>query len=257
MNGLGLTLTTNSPTELSPKQEPNKRTRKTSWIQSAIGSAKDNNAPIYPATLDKLLNLFHHPTSLFTKSSPSAVESTVLASSPSSSSSGNFNKPPIAQKPNVSKESLGMGQKESSISGFIHSIVSLTSHKKEPTTTTSSSESSILQNISPENTIEKSSSHSQMLLESLPKSIKKELKENISPENTISSENYATVEQQKQKRVLFLVGDEEDLSVSEDCPANEDDDDVAYDKENSSLGDITRDSMTILKANSSGDQKLD
>lgn len=251
-------MTTNSPTELSPKQEPNKRTRKTSWIQSAIGggSAKDS-APIYPATLDKLLNLFHHPTSLFTKSSPPAAETTTIASLPSSSSSSN--KPPIAQKPNiVSRESSsGMGQKESSISGFIHSIVALTSHKKE------TSESSILQNISPENTIEKSSSHSQMLLESLPKSIKMELKENISPENTISCENLAAVEQKQRPqatRVLFVVGDEEDLSVSEDsCLANEEfiDDDVGYDKENSTLGDITRDSMTILKANSSGDQKME
>lgn len=250
-------MTTNSPTEMSPKQEPNKRTRKTSWIQSAIGgSAKDSNAPIYPATLDKLLNLFTHPTSLFTKSSPppATVETTILASSPSSSVS---NKPPIAQKPNIlckESSSSGMGQKESSISGFIHSIVAFSSHKKE------SSESSILQNISPENTIEKSSSHSQLLLEALPKSIKKELKENISPENTISSENYAAVEQKQRPqaaRVMFVVGDEEDMSASDDCPTNEDDDVVGYDKENSSLGDITRDSMTILKANSSGDQKLE
>lgn len=254
-------MTTNSPTEMSPKQEPNKRTRKTSWIQSAIGGggAKEN-VTIYPATLDKLLNLFQHPTSLFSKSSPTSAESTAtLSSSPSSSSSGKISTTSASTsttiKPNVS--SSGMGQKESSISGFIHSIVALTSHKKE----TSSSESSILQNISPENTIEKCSSHSQMLLESLPRSIKKGLKENISPENTISCENYASMEQ-KQKpqgsKVLFVVGDEDDLKMAEENRlANEEFNDN-NDKENSSLGDITRDSMSIYKASSSsGDQKLD
>lgn len=249
---LGLTLTTNSPTEMSPKQEPNKRMRKTSWIQSAIGG-KENTTTTYPATLDKLLNLFHHPTSIFTKSSPPA-ESAQLASSPSSSSSGsNLSKPTTSrtnEKCKESSSSAGMGQKESSISGFIHSIVALTSHKKE----TSASESSILQNISPENTIEKSSSHSQMLLESLPRSIKKELKENISPENTISCENY------KQKplgsKVLFVVGDEDDSL--DDCQMRDEfvEDDIGF-NENPSLGDITRDSMTILKATPSGDQKLE
>lgn len=244
----GLTLTTNSPTELSPKQEANKRTRKTSWIQSAIGggSAKEGSTHAYPATLDKLLNLFHHPTSIFTKTSP---EST-LASSPSSSSSLSTRTPAPPVK-TISKEnsSSEMGQKENSISGFIHSLVSLTSHKKEP-----SSESSILQNISPENTIEKSSSHSQMLLESLPKSVKKELKENISPENTISCENFATVNKPviSGTKVLFLVGDDEvsiDENVDPTDELNAEDDSVF---ESHSLGEITRDSMSILKP-SSGD----
>lgn len=242
----GLTLTTNSPTELSPKQEANKRTRKTSWIQSAIGGggAKEGNTHAYPATLDKLLNLFHHPTSIFTKTSS---EST-LASSPSSSSSLS-SKPPLKSQP-VAKENAPseMGQKENSISGFIHSLVSLTSHKKE-----ASSESSILQNISPENTIEKSSSNTQILLDSLPKSVKKELKENISPENTISCENYAAVETQKShkqplgSKVLFLVGDDE-MSIDENVSATEElnvEDDNVF--EAHSLGEITRDSMSILK----------
>jgi hypothetical protein len=241
----GLTLTTNSPTELSPKQEANKRTRKTSWIQSAIGGGgvKEGNTHAYPATLDKLLNLFHHPTSIFTKTSPDST----LASSPSSSSSLS-SKPPIKI---ISKENSNseMAQKENPISGFIHSLVSLTSHKKEP-----SNELSILQNISPENTIEKSSSHSQMLLESLPKSVKKELKENISPENTISCENYAAVsEAQKSNKqplgtkVLFLVGDDE-MSIDENVNPTEEvnaEDDAVF--EGHSLGEITRDSMSILK----------
>lgn len=229
----GLTLTTNSPNELSPKQEANKRTRKTSWIQSA-------NA--YPATLDKLLNLFHHPSSIFTKTSP---EST-LASSPSSSSSLTT-KPPVKQP--APKENLDMGPKENSISGFIHSLVSLTSHKKE---VSSSSESSILQNISPQNTIEKTSS--QMLLESLPRSVKNELKENISPENTISCENYAAVEslQPQQKslgsKVLFLVGDDE-MCIDESISSAEEELNVENDNvfASPSLGEITRDSMSILK----------
>lgn len=238
----GLTLTTNSPTELSPKQEANKRTRKTSWIQSAIGgsNAKEGSTHTYPATLDKLLNLFHHPASIFTKTSP---EST-LASSPSSSSSLS-SKPPLK----TISSSSEMGQKENSITGFIHSLVSLTSHKKE-----SSSETSILQNISPENTIEKSSSNSQILLESLlPKDVKKELKENISPENTISCENFAAAESHKShkpplgSKVLFLVGDDE-MSIDENA-SNTKTEEVSVENDGvfHSLGEITRDSMSQLK----------
>lgn len=228
----GLTLTTNSPTsELSPKQDAQKRIRKTSWIKS------DN----YSQTVDKLLNLFHHPTSIFTKTSP---EST-LSSSPSC--------PITKPKPSQSKDDKlsNMGQKENSFSGFFNSLVSLT-HKKD---VASSEPSSILQNISPENTFGKISPNSQMILESLPKSVKLELKENISPENTISSENLAEIERQRAptaSKVLFLVGD-----GSIDLPDDSTDETEATDERSSlelvqsenrpSLGDITRDSLSMFK----------
>jgi Leucine Rich repeat len=195
----GLTLTTNSPTsELSPKQDAQKRVRKTSWIQNAIGvSGKSEN---YPATLDKLINLFHNPASIFTKSSP---EST-LASSPS----GPQAKPKTAQI----KDEKPM-QKESSFSGFINSIVSLT-HKKDEKMTSGDS-TTILQNISPENTVGKASLSSQMALEPLPKSVQQEVKENISPENTISCDNFAEIERYRGSaaRVLFMVGSESNLDL--------------------------------------------
>lgn len=226
----GLTLTTNSPTsDLSPKQDAQKRIRKTSWIKS------DN----YSQTVDKLLNLFHHPTSIFTKTSP---EST-LASSPSCPSG----KP----KPSQSKDDKlsNMGQKENSFSGFFNSLVGLT-HKKD---VASSEPSSILQNISPENTVGKISPNSQMVLESLPKSVKLELKENISPENTISSETLAEIERQRvPTKVLFLVGD-----GSIDLPDDSTDEAEATDERSSlellqgenrpTLGDITRDSLSMFK----------
>lgn len=195
----GLTLTTNSPTaELSPKQE--KRVRKTSWIQSAIGSgAKSEN---YPATLDKLMNLFTHPTSLFTKTSPeTSLTPEKLAPAPAM-------------------------QKENSISGFFNSLGSLM-HKKE--------ESTVLQ----ENSATGKASPV-MVLEALPKSVKQELKENISPENTISSENL----KQRPSKVLFLVGGEG--SLDQDDPPTPPEA-VELPQSTSTLGDITRDSLHLLK----------
>ena len=67
---------TNSPSDLSPKQNKN-RVRKTSWIQSF---GKNNEA--YPATLSSLLNLFQHPTSIFTKTSPDSTITSSGASTP-------------------------------------------------------------------------------------------------------------------------------------------------------------------------------
>ncbi|XP_070490104.1 protein phosphatase 1 regulatory subunit 37 [Chironomus tepperi] len=251
----GLTLTTNSPAELSPKQEPHKRTRKTSWIHSAIsGSSNKNNSnnnensstSSYPATLDKLLNLFHHPSSIFSKTSP---DSSLKANNEDQSPSQQLQPP---------QKSSGMGQKENSISGFLQSLVSLTHNKKEEK---SPQESTILQNISPENTIGKNASNSQMALESLPKSIKKELKENISPENTISCENLAGIEKQQRgpSKVVFVVGEDSSLDFSETSfdesshstmktndPKN---DDIVFDSHpHYSLGDIARDSLAIFKS---------
>lgn len=202
----GLTLTTNSPTsELSPKQE--KRVRKTSWIQNAMGGGggKGEN---YPATLDKLMNLFTHPTSIFTKTSPE----TSLA-------------------PEKLPPPPGMGQKENSISGFFNSLGSLMHKKEVSESTTILQENSAAGKASPV-----------MILESLPKNVKQELKENISPENTISSENL----KQRAPKVLFQLGGGEGSIDQED---HEDvlDEDLMIEN-NSSLGEITRDSMSILKA---------
>lgn len=231
----GLTLTTNSPTsDLSPKQDVQKRIRKTSWIKS------EN----YPATLDKLLNLFQHPTSLFSKTSP---EST-LASSPS----GPTGKPKTSQSKDDKLST--MGQKENSFSGFFNSLVSLT-HKKEDKVPASESLTILHPNISPENTVGKVSPNSQMILESLPKVVKQELKENISPENTISCETLVGIEKQRAptlgaSKVLFLVGGgdltdslDESIAADEGCSNAE----SVLIENRPSLGDITRDSMSLLK----------
>ena len=239
----GLTLTTNSPTsDLSPKQDAQKRVRKTSWIQNAIGvSGKSEN---YPATLDKLINLFHHPSSIFTKTSP---EST-LASSPS----GPAVKPKITQGKD---EKLPGIQKENSFSGFFNSLVSLT-HKKDEKLSSNES-STILQNISPENSIGKTSPNSQVVLDSLPKSVKQEQKENISPENTINCENFAGLARAAAtSKVLFMVGESSiDITDKEEEKAGEESmivDGAVEDRP--SLGDIARDSMSILKSQSTNDE---
>lgn len=235
----GLTLTTNSPTsELSPKSDAQKRVRKTSLIKTG------NN---YPATLDKLLNLFHHPTTFFTKTSP---EST-LSSSPTTAAIK-----PKTSSQQLNKEEKGMGQKENSLSGFFTSLVSLTQKKDEKL---AANESQILQNISPENTVGKSSP--QMSLEALPKCIKQEMKENISPENTISSENLVEIERQKTK-VVFLVGDEDSLDIpeyteetatqSDELSEKKSEKDGTHAEGHMSLGDKTKDSMAILREKSQG-----
>ena len=201
----GLTLTTNSPTsDLSPKQE--KRIRKTSWIQNAIGGGSGGKSENYPATLDKLINLFTHSTGIFTKTSPE----TSLA-------------PEKLQPPPAM-------QKENSISGFFNSLGSLMHKKDQPDATTILQENSATGKASPV-----------MVLEALPKSLKQELKENISPENTISSDNL----KQRSPKVLFLVGGgEESIDQEEPPPPLNVPEDLAM---NSSLGDITRDSLSLLK----------
>lgn len=236
----GLTLTTNSPTsELSPKHaDTQKRIRKTSWIQSAIGvGGKSEN---YPATLDKLLNLFHHPSSIFTKTSPDST----LSSSPTGKPKASIEKPL---------------SKENSFTGFFNSMLSLT-HKKEDRLQASES-SNILQNISPENSIGKSLPNPQMILDALPKNIKVELKENISPENTISTETFAEMGKQcsPAPKVVFVVGED-----SIDIPDPEEETSLLchdlllgadiLEESRTSLGDITRDSMSILKAKAAPDE---
>lgn len=248
----GLTLTTNSPTsELSPKQDTQKRIRKTSWIQSAIGgSGKNEN---YPATLDKLLNLFHNPSSIFTKTSPESTLST--------SPSGPTGKPKNSQSKDEKLSSLS--QKENSISGFFSSLVSLT-HKKDDKLPSCES-TTILQNIAPENSVGKTASSPQMILDSLPRGIQRELKENISPENTISCDHVAGIEKQRSPtqagtKVLFMVGESSiDLpDPSEEEPTLEEaSDDFSTElcvDTRPSLGDITRDSMSILKSKASSSE---
>lgn len=235
----GLTLTTNSPTsELSPKHTDNqKRVRKTSWIQSAIGVGGKNEN--YPATLDKLLNLFQHPTSIFSKTSP---EST-LSTSPTGKA-----------RTSQCKDEKPLS-KENSFSGFINSMLSLT-HKKDERLQASES-SAILQNISSENSISKTLPNQPLILDVLPKW---ESKENITPQNTISSEKFAEIEKQRGpiSKVLFVVGEdsidiadppEETSVLYEDLIIVE-----SIDEIRPSLGDITRDSMSILKTRSVQDE---
>ena len=161
-----------------------------------------------------------------------------------------------------------VGAKENSISGLIHSFINLTHNKKEdPMTVKSSGSCTILQNISPENTVGKAT-NSQMIIESLPKSVKKELKENISPENTISCDNIVGIEtsvpkSQLTSKVLFLMGDESvdeqdceiEMQTTSEVIIRQDSvsDDLIdlSDPEQKTLGDITRDSLSILKLNDS------
>ncbi|CRK96223.1 CLUMA_CG009650, isoform A [Clunio marinus] len=220
----------------------------TSWIKS------EN----YPATLDKLLNLFQHPTSIFVKTSP---EST-LSSSPSTGLAAKSVK--LSQAKDEKEKNIGMGQKENSFSGFFNSLVNM-AHKKGGNDEKNET-STILQNISPENTVGKVSASSQMILESLPKSVKQELKENISPDNTVS---FSGIEKQQHQRspttkVLFVVGEGEgsldipdplELSTGDETSSDEVLEDIRP-----SLGDMKRETTTNIHhhtRDSADDQGLD
>lgn len=254
----GHTLT---PTDLSPK-DPQKRIRKTSWIHSIGGKQQgpEEKPPTtsYPATLDKLINLFHHPSTFFTKTSP---ESTMSSSPNSGSTSG------AGQNKPKNNKDTGPVTRESPIAGLLHWAANTLSHnkKEEPHVMKQSASvpnhaTTILQNISPENSINKST-NSQMIIESLPKSVKKELKENISPENTISCEKVVgLVMEPTASKVLFQVGDmDDDPQTAAISMADEQDDE---DRENEkrevlvqidgslthkTLGELAIDSMSILK----------
>lgn len=252
--------------DMSPK-DTQKRVRKTSWIHS-IGNKhgheekeKEKEKPpttSYPATLDKLLNLFHHPGRLFSQTtSPEAT----MSSSPSSSS----NVGPI--KPKICNKDGGIVTRESPITGLLHwAANTLSQTKKEdqqimkqsasaPSHATSTT---ILQNISPENSINKST-NSQMIIESLPKIVKKELKENISPENTICCEKVVELAMEPSSKVLFQVGDlDDDNNQTAPAASTDEDDEINIEKRDvlvqidgpltqKTLGEIAIDSMSILK----------
>ena len=153
--------------------------------------------------------------------------------------------------------------KESSITGLLHWATNSLHHKKEdcPPPRASCSTSNVLQNISPESTVGRNC-QSQLIMDNLPKSLQAELKENISPENTmstLSSEYYGQCV--NESKVVFQVGDGDDdgaCDVEERLAAEIDKEFYSANTGQKDLGQITRDSLSILKHEASAaemDQK--
>lgn len=233
--------------------EKSTRIRKTSWIlgpMSINNNTKISEEPSHPATLDKLLSLFSRSSDYQKKEPPP--------------------QPTVNVNPPVRKESpMGglffwmSGKKNSADEGdlIVKPDTSATTTQLPQTSPSASSQkrkSSVLQQHLSDNTL--SNMDQQIVVENLSNELKQEMKENISPEHTITASSLGEIEQIT--RVKFEVGgeDDEDESVFDDNTTSTivGDSSVQQDsnqrKCDGNLGQIARDSMSILKGGSNDSQ---
>lgn len=261
------------------KVDDKQRVRKTSWI-SRQGDA-------VPATLDKLLSIFHHPGNLFfTRSSNGEL----IKKEPAQQTQSQEKQPPNQRKESPMGGLFAWTKKENVFDEALDS-------KTTPTEPTVKIVKSPLQsNVSPENTLNAES----IAVEAIPVQLKQDAKENISPEHTTvtadgmanlqskgipaaTSATMVTVDKassditissskQEKEKVHFEVGSdgEEDYDEDEDGRVDGDiratsvnDAAVARHSPNTAilhagkalgLGQITRDSLSILKGSSNNSQ---
>lgn len=197
-----------SVASLSPvKQE--KRIRKTSWINPM--SMKGDNG--YPATLDKLISLFHHPSTIFNRQSS---KSAVTADESSDKKDGLSPQSQLQQqedKPPSRKESpMGglfawttMGHRKDAAADDPHNTEqhlhvpiknSQETSKKFPLQPNCSPENSITLSSNPVYNELASTSQIHATIVSVPERLHKEMKENISPEHTITTASVVSVKSQ-------------------------------------------------------------
>lgn len=198
-----------TPNTLSPNKQE-KRIRKTSWISPITKSDSG-----YPATLDKLLSLFH-PTHFFTRQT-SNNHADADASSIASSNAGVSGQPP--KKDNSSHQQENKPIRKESPMGGLFAWTNMGSSRKDHVTDEQGSNSEqpnpkpeksikspLKTNLSPENTItpsnagnvdyamplmiqsaQLSTGQSYASVVGMPEKLQKEMKENISPEHTITT----------------------------------------------------------------------
>lgn len=266
---------TNSPVSpcsgdtLSPKTAADeKRVRKTSWI---------SRGDAVPATLDKLLSIFHHPGNFFTRSNNGDAATKKETS-------------PQATTPLQQQENKAPSRKESPMGGLFawtkkenvfdeSDNRTLTADALTSISTISiakSSKSPLQSNVSPEHTIHAADS---VTIEAIPIKLKQDVKENISPEHTVTVDGMTNlqmipvqlpptppaIELHVLEKVRFEVGGNE-----EDDDDDDDDEDelqaLVSAQQHSlhmqnvtlgkalSLGQITRDSLSILRNSSNNSQ---
>lgn len=243
-----------------------KRVRKTSWM----GGKGDG---VYPATLDKLMSIFQHPSNLFFASRSDVVKK--------ETPTNQENKPP--------------SRKESPMGGlFAWSKKENSPEESEFKPITEPNLPKIIKsplqpNVSPENTI----TGDAVAIDTMPIKLVQEMKENISPEHTVIVANIQTplhnspvailynapTNEIKRDKVRFEVGGNDD-DDDDDDDDNDDDDNNASEGHiqdsvkcgqpsiggsspvrhpqigviGKTLGQITRDSMSILKGASNNSQ---
>lgn len=160
---------------LSPKLDTDKkqeRVRKTSWI-SRGGDA-------VPATLDKLLSIFHHPSNLFFTRSNNG--DAVRKESPQPS--------PQSDSKSPSRKESPMGglftwtKRDNSLDDKSPTIESTT------TNTVKSAKSPLQSNISPETTLNADT----IAFDVVPIQLKQDVKENTSPEHTVTADSMANLQ---------------------------------------------------------------
>lgn len=250
------TLTNNQCIDDGSKEnvpEKSQRIRKASWIlgpMSINNNTKISEEPSHPATLDKLLSLFSRSSDYQKKEPP----------------------PPPSVNPPARKESpMGglfswmSGKKNSADEGdlIVKPDTSATTTQLTQTSPSSSSQkkkSSVLQQHVSDNTL--SIMDQQIVVENLSNELKQEMKENISPEHTITASSLVDIEQIT--RVKFEVGgeDDEDESVFDDNTtstivgdSSAQQDSINVRKCDGNLGQMARDSMSILKGGSNDSQE--
>lgn len=160
---------------LSPKLDTDKkqeRVRKTSWI-SRGGDA-------VPATLDKLLSIFHHPSNLFFTRSNNGDASRKESPQPS----------PQSDSKSPSRKESPMGglftwtKRDNSLDDKSPTMESAT------TNTVKSAKSPLQSNISPEATLNAGT----IAFDALPLQLKQDEKENMSPEHTVTAASIAILQ---------------------------------------------------------------
>lgn len=251
----------------SPKTTTDeKRVRKTSWI---------SRGDAVPATLDKLLSIFHHPGNLFFTRSNNGDAANKKETSPQATTplQQQENKPPSrkespmgglfawTKKENVFDECDNRSMSADALATLSASSVKLL---KSP----------LQSNVSPEHTINAVDS---VAIDAIPIKLKQDVKENISPEHTVTVDSMTNLQAKPvplpatppthernvaPEKVHFEVGGNEDEDDEEDALEQA----LAASQQHSvhmqnvalgralTLGQITRDSLSILRGSSNNSQ---
>lgn len=281
-------IATNDKDSLSPKpDDKQQRVRKTSWI---------SRGDAVPATIDKLLSIFHHPGNLFfprsnnadaVKREPQCQQQTqpqIPVQTQQQTQTQTQTQPTQENKPPSRKESpsgLFAWTKKENVFGETADMKT----GKPP----------LQSNISPENTVTADS----VGIEAIPIQLKQDVKENTSPEHTVTADSMANLQAKaiatqtlsaeispKIEKTLIAMQQQAADSEKVHFEVGGDDDEDEYDESNKNefagiqvnapdephqtqthsttginhvgkafgLGQITRDSLSILKGSSNNSQ---
>lgn len=253
----------------SPKPTTDeKRIRKTSWI---------SRGDAVPATLDKLLSIFHHPGNLFFPRSNSGDATNKKETSPQAITplQQQENKPPSRKESPMgglfawTKKDNVFDECDNNRSLSADALVTLTASSVKLL------KSPLQSNVSPEHTIINAADS--VAIDAIPIKLKQDVKENISPEHTVTVDSMTNLQAKPvqlpvtppmhernvlPEKVHFEVGGNEDEDDEEDALEQA----LVASQQHSvqmqnvalgralTLGQITRDSLSILRGSSNNSQ---